>query len=63
MAHVLAGTGRIDAAKTALAVSRALPGEATNPFSRALFKHALQDRLEMEKPAAEPPPAGTLITP
>ena len=63
MAHVLASAGRIDAAKTALAVSRVLPDEATNPFSRALFTHAVQDRLEKEKPAAEPLPAGTLITP
>ncbi|MCA1826084.1 MAG: hypothetical protein LC689_03975 [Myxococcales bacterium] len=62
MAHVLAGAGRIDAAKTALAVSRVLPDEATNPFCRALFSHALQDRLEKEKPPPEPR-AGSLITP
>ncbi|MFN2550235.1 MAG: hypothetical protein ABR567_22660 [Myxococcales bacterium] len=62
MAHVLAGVGRIDAAKTALAVSRVLPDEATNPFCRALFSHALQDRLEKEKPPPEPR-AGSLITP
>jgi hypothetical protein len=61
MAHVLARVGRIDAAKTALAVSRALPDEATNPFCRALFTHALQDRLEKEKPAAET--RSGLITP
>ena len=64
MAHVLAEVGRIDAARTALAVSRALPGDATNPFCRALFAHALQSRLERPAAAAPPsPPAGTLITP
>jgi hypothetical protein len=62
MAHVLKSIGRVDAAKTALAVSRVLPEDATNPFCRALFTHALQDRLEKEKPPAEPRPSG-LITP
>jgi hypothetical protein len=62
MAHVLNQSGRIDAARTALAVSRALEKDASNPFSRALFGHALEGRLE--KPAApQPAPAGTLITP
>jgi len=63
MAHVLAFVGRIDAARTALAVSRALPDDASNPFCRALFTHALQGRLE--QPASEPaaPPPGSLITP
>jgi hypothetical protein len=61
MAHVLAQTGRIDAARTALAVSRALPGDGSSPFCRALFTHALQGRLE-KQPASEPP-GGTLVTP
>ena len=65
MAHVLAETGRIDAARTALAVSRVLPGDATNPFCRALFAHAMEGRLE--KPSSEAAPAGpspgTLVTP
>ena len=62
MAHVLAQEGRLDAARTALAVSRALEKEANNPFCRALFTHALEDRLQ--KPdAPQPVPAGTLITP
>jgi hypothetical protein len=63
MAHVLASAGRIDAARTALAVSRALEKDAMNPFCRALFTHALAERLE--KPAAKSPApaAGTLITP
>lgn len=61
MAHVLAQTGRIDAARTALAVSRALPGDVSSPFCRALFTHALQEQLE-KQPASEPP-GGTLVTP
>jgi hypothetical protein len=61
MAHVLASVARPDAARTALAVSRALATDGTNPFCRALFSHALQGR--MEKPAAAPEPAGTLVTP
>ncbi len=61
MAHVLAQTGRLDAAKTALAVSRALPEGAPGPFCRALFAHALQGRLEKQPEKAEPS-AGTLIT-
>lgn len=63
MAHVLAQTGRIDAARTALAVSRALPGDGTNPFCRALFTHALQDRLQKPSPATPPAQPGTLVTP
>lgn len=58
MAHVLACEGRLDAARAALAVSRALPGSAAAPFCRALFTHALRDRLA-RKPAAAPPPQGT----
>jgi hypothetical protein len=56
MAHVVASEKRIDAARTALAVSRALEKEATNPFCRALFTHALQGRLEQKGP---PPPQQT----
>ena len=62
MAHVLAQTARIDAARTALAVSRALGGDGTSPFCRALFTHALAGRLE--QPAAPAPAApGTLVVP
>ena len=63
MAHVLASEGRIDAARTALAVSRALEKDATNPFCRALFTHALTERLERPAAQAPAPAAGTLITP
>jgi len=62
MAHVLSSEKRPDAARTALAVSRALEKDAASPFCRALFTHALQGRLE---PKAAPPqqtPSG-LITP
>ena len=64
MAHVLSSVGRLDAARTAVAVSRALASGAQNPFCRALFTHALQERLAAQK-SAEPaaPPAGRLITP
>ena len=63
MAHILASEGRMDAARTALAVSRALEKDAISPFCRALFTHALQGRLEEKDP---PPPRQTpsgLITP
>ena len=63
MAFVLQTLGRIDAAKTALAVSRVLPDEATNPFCRALFTHAVRGRFADDKPVAETRGAGTLITP
>jgi hypothetical protein len=62
MAHVLASVGRIDAARTALAVSRALEKDALNPFCRALFTHALQGRLEQTGPPAQQTPSG-LVTP
>src|SRR4051812_36958225 len=65
MAHVLAQTNRMDAARTALAVSRSLAAGSANPFCRALFTHGLQGRLEKaaaERPAA-PAPAGSLVTP
>jgi hypothetical protein len=61
MAHLLASEKRVDAARTALAISRALEKDATNPFCRALFTHALQGRLD-EKAAAPPAPTG-LVTP
>ncbi len=63
MAHVLNQTGRTDAARTALAVSRALGNDATNPFCRALFTHALQGRLEQAPKEAPPAQPGTLVTP
>jgi hypothetical protein len=63
MAHVLAHAGRMEPARIALAVSRALPQELHTPFCRALFAHALRGRLKTR--AAEPEEAqpGTLITP
>lgn len=64
MAHVLVQENRTDAARTAVSVAQALEKEGLNPFCRALFTHALQDRLQ--KPAAEPAPApgpSPLITP
>src|SRR6266851_5473853 len=66
MAHVLASEGRLDAARTALAVSRDLPGEQgpRNAFARALFSRALEGRWQ--KPAESPIPPATpsgLITP
>jgi hypothetical protein len=63
MAHVLASAGRIDAARTALAVSRALEKDAMNHFCRALFTHALAERLERPAAKMPAPAAGTLITP
>jgi len=62
MAHVLSQAARIDAARTALAVSRALLAEAKTPFCRALFGHALRERLN--QPAAVPAaPEAQLIMP
>src|SRR5437868_4448069 len=56
MAHVLASEGRLDAARTAVAVSRDLSGEegARNAFCRALFGRALEGRWQ--KPADSPAP-------
>jgi len=65
MAHILAVENRPDAARTALAVSRALQKDASNPFCRALFTHALRGRLEEkteQQPAEAQTPSG-LITP
>lgn len=56
MAHVLAHDGRIDAARAAHAVSRALEQEAKSPFCSALFSHAVQGK-NAEPAAAETPPA------
>jgi hypothetical protein len=63
MAHVLHSEQRLDTARAALAVSRALLREdgANNPFCRALFAHALEDRLKT--PAPPPPTSSGLITP
>ena len=61
MAHVLASEKRLDAARTALAVSRALERDATNAFCRALFTHSLQGRAE-KAPPPQPSPSG-LVTP
>jgi hypothetical protein len=65
MAQVLASEGRIDAARTALAVSRDLEGEqgTKNPFCRALFTHALEGRWQKPEPPAAPASRGGLITP
>lgn len=61
MAHVLAQAGRLDAARAALAVSRALPADAANPFCRALFTHSLKGRLA--RPGETPPAQPHLVTP
>jgi len=66
-AHVLASEDRLDAGRTALAVSRDLATEqgAKNPFCKALFTHALEGRYRKDAaqpPAAAPSPGG-LITP
>jgi len=66
MAHILAAEKRLDTARAALAVSRALEkeGESLNPFCRALFTHALQGRLESkEAPTPQTPSPSGLITP
>jgi hypothetical protein len=62
MAHILAAEKRADAARTALAVSRALEKDASNPFCRALFTHALEGRLEQKQKEPQVTPSG-LITP
>lgn len=53
MAIVLRAEGRIDAARTALATSRALAGKggSAQPFCTALFAHAMEKRAT---PAARP---------
>jgi hypothetical protein len=61
MAHVLAQAGRADMARTAVAVSRALLTEAQTPFCRALFTHALRERLD--QPATPEPASQQLIVP
>ena len=56
MAHVLRSEGRMEPARIALAVSRALPREdgARNSFARGLFVHALEQRFAGGR---EAPPA------
>jgi hypothetical protein len=65
MAHVLESEQRLDTARAALAVGRALLREdgARNPFCRALFTHALEDRLKTPAQPAPAPRGGGLITP
>jgi hypothetical protein len=63
MAHVLRAAGRDEAAMTAVAVSRALLTEAQSPFTRALFTHALQDRLRKAAEKPEQTTSSGLITP
>lgn len=66
MAHVLGADGRVDAARTAAAVARALAtpeGGENNPFARALFAHALGALMRPRPPSPEAPPASSLITP
>jgi len=67
MVHVLACEGRMDAARTGLAVSRDLEREegAKNPFCRALFTHALEGRYSKraQEPSAAPSTPSGLITP
>ena len=66
-AHVLAAENRLDAARTAVAVSRDLAGEqgAKNPFCKALFTHALEGRFSKDaaQPSAPPTTASGLVTP
>jgi hypothetical protein len=62
MAHVLASEKRVDAARTALAVAKALESGTANPFCRALFTHALEGRLEEKAKEPQVTPSG-LVTP
>ncbi len=63
MAHILKSEARLDAARTAVAVARALSGAegASNPFCKALFSHALHTLMTArpaegaEAPAAKVP--------
>jgi hypothetical protein len=66
MAHVLRSEGRLDAARTALAVAHDLPAEegARNPFCRALFTHVLEGRWRKagpEQQAAKTTPGGLVV--
>ena len=66
MAHVLRADGRLDAARTAAAVARAITAAdgAENPFCRGLFAHALEGLMRPRPPSAESPPLPTgLVTP
>jgi hypothetical protein len=62
MAHVLSSEKRLDAARTAAAVARALEKGTVGPFSRALFTHALEGRLEEKAKEPQVTPSG-LVTP
>jgi len=61
MAHVLRVEGRMDLARIALAVSRALPADegARNAFARGLFVHALEQRFARGR--EPPPPASSAL--
>jgi hypothetical protein len=65
MAHILASLGRGDAAQVAVAVSRALEKDATNPFCRALFTHAIRGRYAADKrpQPLQPAAPSRLVTP
>ena len=63
MAPILAAEHRLDAARTALAVSRVLLRGGESPFCRALFTHALEGRFDPATPAPAQPPSGGLIVP
>jgi hypothetical protein len=69
MAHVLKSDGRVDAARTAAAVARAIAtAEGENsPFCRALFAHALSALMRPRPPSGDVPPAPSpasgLVTP
>ncbi|HTO99336.1 MAG TPA: hypothetical protein VMK66_19950 [Myxococcales bacterium] len=62
MAHVLASEKRLPAARTAVAVARALDQGAPSPFCRALFTHALEGRLQQKAKEPQVTPSG-LVTP
>ena len=67
MAHILKSDNRLDAARTAAAVARALTSVegATTPFCRALFSHALETLMAPRPAEAADPPQreSQLITP
>jgi hypothetical protein len=61
MAHILRSEGRMELARIALAVSRALPREdgGRTSFARGLFVHALEQRFARGREA--PPPASSAL--
>jgi hypothetical protein len=63
MAHVLVQAARLDAARTALAVSRALLSQSQTPFCAALFAHALRERFHQPAAAPAQEQPGQLIVP